>query len=125
MSATGNPFVHLELNTKDTAKAKAFYSGLFGWEFADMDMGEMGTYSTFKPSEGPGGGVFSVPQGHPGWLPYIGVEDVKAATEKAISLGATVHVGPQEIPHVGWMTIMSDPTGCTVAIFQPMPREAN
>ena len=34
-----NPFVHLELSTSDTAKAKQFYSGLFGWEFTDNDMG--------------------------------------------------------------------------------------
>ena len=27
-----NPFVHLELNTPDIAKAKAFYGALFGWD---------------------------------------------------------------------------------------------
>ncbi len=35
------------------------------------------------------------------------------------SLGATIHVGPQEIPNVGWFTVMADPTGRTIAIFQP------
>jgi predicted enzyme related to lactoylglutathione lyase len=120
MNAVGNPFVHLELNSADPAKAKAFYSALFGWEFTDNDMGPMGIYSTFKPAEGPGGGVASMPGGNPGWLAYIGVADVKASTEKAKELGATVHVGPQEIPNVGWMTILSDPAGATIAIFQPM-----
>jgi predicted enzyme related to lactoylglutathione lyase len=28
-------------------------------------------------------------------------------------------MGPQEIPTIGWMTIFQDPTGCTIAIFQP------
>jgi uncharacterized protein len=117
--AMANPFVHLELNTSDLSKSKEFYGGMFGWEFQDMDMGPMGIYSTFKPDTAPGGGMMVNPGGAPGWLSYIGVEDINAATEKARGLGATIHMGPHEIPNVGWMTIMSDPTGCAVAIFQP------
>ena len=30
-----NPFVHVELHTDDVAKAKAFYSRLFGWKLED------------------------------------------------------------------------------------------
>src|ERR1700744_4868337 len=105
-----NPFVHLELCPSDTAKAKSFYTGLFGWEFADMDMGGGMIYSTFKPSSGPGGGLFSLPGMPTFWLAYVGVEDINAATEKAKSLGATIHKGPQEIPHVGWFTVLVDPT---------------
>lgn len=113
-----NPFVHLELNTPDLSKAKAFYSALFGWQFQDNDMGPM-IYSTFKPDEGPGGGITSMPGGHHGWLAYVGVKDIEESTGKARSLGATIVLGPQEIPNIGWMTIMTDPTGCTIAIFQP------
>ena len=114
-----NPFVHLELNTPDLSKAKAFYGALFGWEFVDNDMGPAGIYSTFKPSEGPGGGVFSMPMGNQGWLPYVGVDDINQATDKARSLGASIVMGPQEIPNVGWMTLFKDPTGCNIAIFKP------
>ena len=32
----GNPFVHIELQTKDLAKAKEFYSKLFDWKLEDM-----------------------------------------------------------------------------------------
>ena len=113
-----NPFVHLELSTPDAAKAKAFYSELFGWTFTDNDMGPMGVYSTFKPSSGPGGGLFSLPGMPTHWLAYVGVEDINASTEKAKSLGATVHMGPHEIPNIGWMTILFDPTGAAIAIFQ-------
>ncbi len=114
-----NPFVHLELNTPDPAKAKEFYTGLFGWKFEDVAMGPGGIYSTFKPDTGPGGGMMSMPGGNPGWLSYVGVEDINVATEKAKSLGATVCIGPQEIPNVGWFTMITDPTGCTIAMFQP------
>jgi uncharacterized protein len=116
-----NPFVHLELCTGDTAKAKDFYSKLFGWEFTDNNMGPDMVYSTFKPSSGPGGGLFSMPGMPTFWLAYVGVEDIKAATEKAKSLGATVHKGPDEIPTVGWFTVLADPTGATIALFQANP----
>ena len=115
-----NPFVHLELNTPDLAKAKEFYGALFGWKFEDMQMGApAGIYSTFKPDTGPGGGMVSTPGGNHGWLSYVGVDDINASTEKARSLGATIQMGQVEIPNIGWMTIMADPTGCTIAMFQP------
>jgi uncharacterized protein len=116
-----NPFVHLELSTTDTKAAKAFYSGLFGWEFTDNDMGGGMIYSVFKPDTGPGGGLFSMPDMPTFWLPYVGVEEINAATDKAVSLGATIHKGPMEIPHVGWMTILVDPQGATIALFEPAP----
>jgi predicted enzyme related to lactoylglutathione lyase len=117
----GNPFVHLELATPDLGKAKAFYEGLFGWQFADQDMGQMGVYSTFKPASGPGGGAYSMPGMAPGWLAYVGVEDIDESTEKARTLGATIVRDVTEIPHVGWMSILVDPTGATIALFEPAP----
>src|ERR1700704_5034725 len=35
----GNPFVHVELNTTDIAKAKAFYGKLFDWQLEDFPAG--------------------------------------------------------------------------------------
>jgi predicted enzyme related to lactoylglutathione lyase len=113
-----NPFVHLELNTPDTAKAKEFYGKLFNWTFTDNDMGGGMVYSTFKPDSGPGGGMMSMPQAPTHWLPYIGVDDLKASTEKAKSLGATILMENQEVPDMGWFSIMTDPTGAMIAIWQ-------
>jgi uncharacterized protein len=113
-----NPFVHLELNTPDLAKAKEFYSALFGWTFTDMPM-PMGMYSTFKPDTGPGGGVMSLSDAPTGWLAYVGVDDISASTKKAKSLGAQVQVDSIEIPNVGWFSVLLDPTGARIALFQP------
>ncbi len=114
-----NPFVHLELNTPDLGKAKSFYGALFGWQFQDMDMGPASIYSTFKPDNGPGGGMVSMPNGNTAWLPYVGVEDIQASTDQARSLGAQVIHDVTEIPNVGWMSILVDPTGATIALFRP------
>ena len=113
-----NPFVHLELNTPDLDKAKAFYGELFGWKFEDMPM-PGGVYSTFKPDAAPGGGMAQMPEGPVMWTPYVGVDDIHAATDKALALGATATHVCHEIPGVGWMTILTDPTGAKIALFQP------
>ena len=60
-----------------------------------------------------------VPGAPSSWLPYVLVDDINAATAKATSLGAKVTVGPQEVPGIGWMTILTDPTGATIALWQP------
>ena len=112
------PFVHLELNTPDLAKAKDFYGKLVGWTFEDMDMGPGGTYSTFKPSTGPGGGMFTMPGGPTAWLPYIGVDNLKASTDKAESLGAKVIMREQPVPGHGIFSIIVDPTGANIALWE-------
>jgi predicted enzyme related to lactoylglutathione lyase len=51
-----NPFVHVELHTKDLPKARQFYSGLFGWELQDMPMpGGGGSYTMINGGAGIGG----------------------------------------------------------------------
>lgn len=113
------PFVHMELNTPDLAKAKDFYGQLCGWTFDDVDMGPpAGIYSVFKPSSGPGGGMYTMPGPPPAWLPYIGVDDLKASTDKAIALGAKVLMREQEVPGHGSFSMLVDPTGASIALWQ-------
>jgi predicted enzyme related to lactoylglutathione lyase len=38
-----------ELSTSDPIAAKKFYSGLFGWQIKDQDMGPQGVYTIFHP----------------------------------------------------------------------------
>jgi predicted enzyme related to lactoylglutathione lyase len=119
-----NAFVHIELNTTDLEKAKKFYGQLFEWELEDMDMGPSGTYTMVKPKAGTGGGMLKNPMpGAPSfWLAYVEVADVPAATAKAKSLGATIVKDTTEVPGAGWMSIITDPTGATLALWKPKPR---
>ena len=115
-----NPFVHVELNTTDLAKAKAFYGKLFDWELEDLPMGPGETYTIVKVGEGTGGGMMKHPvPGAPSlWLAYVLVGDVRAATDKARSLGAQVLKDVTEVPGMGWFTVLSDPTGAAFALWQ-------
>jgi predicted enzyme related to lactoylglutathione lyase len=115
-----NPFVHVELNTTDPGKAKDFYSQLFDWEMEDMQMGPSGTYTSIKVGDGTGGGLLKNPMpGVPSfWLAYVLVDDIGAATRKAESLGAKIVKDSIEVPNMGWLSIIADPTGAALGFWQ-------
>jgi predicted enzyme related to lactoylglutathione lyase len=116
-----HPFCHMELGSTDVAKSKTFYTDMFGWQIQDMDMGGGMTYSMFKPEgDGPGGGMMKhpVPGAPSSWLPYVLVDDIHAATKQATSLGAKVMKDVQEVPQMGWFSIILDPTGAALGLWQ-------
>ncbi len=115
-----NPFVHIELNTTDPAKAKSFYGSLFDWTLEDTDMGGGMIYTIIKVGEGTGGGLMKHPMpGAPSiWIPYILVSDVAASTAKAKSSGGTVIKDVSEVPNMGSFSIVQDPTGGVIGLWQ-------
>lgn len=115
----GNPFVHVELMTNDVGKAKAFYGKLFDWKLDDMPMPEM-TYTMIRVGEGTGGGLMPNPiPGAPSmFVPYVLVDDLKAAKTKAVSLGGNVMKDITEVPNAGSFVIINDPTGGVLGLWQ-------
>lgn len=113
----GNPFVHVELQTTDLAKAKAFYGQLLDWRLEEF---EGGAYTLIHVGEGVGGGMMQVPAPHipSNWQAYIAVDDVAATTQRAKDLGATVLCDKTEVPGMGWFSVIRDPTGAVVAFWQ-------
>jgi predicted enzyme related to lactoylglutathione lyase len=112
-----NPFVHIELGTKDLEKSKKFYAGLFDWKLEEIPGMD---YTIINVGEGTGGGMMQQPD--PAipdqWLPYILVDDVSASAQKAQSLGATVVKEVTEVPEMGWFSVMVDPTGAAFGLWQ-------
>jgi predicted enzyme related to lactoylglutathione lyase len=115
----GNPFVHVELMSTDTQKTKAFFGKLFNWNLEDMPM-PAGAYTMINVGSGTGGGIMQnpIPGAPSSWVPYVGVDDVKAATEKARQLGAKVMKEITEIPNMGSFSIITDPTGSMLGLWQ-------
>ena len=116
-----NPFVHVELQTRDLPKAKDFYARLFDWKLQDMPMQGGGSYTMIDVGGGTGGGmvVSPDPNAPPSWMAYVGVDDVRAMTEKARRLGAAICLDVTEVGEFGWMSVFTDPTGATLALWQP------
>jgi len=115
----GNPFVYVELHSTDTKKARDFYGAMFDWEFEAMET-PMGPYTFIKPGDGTPGGLAAHDgaNGPSHWLSYINVDDIDAATDKACSLGAELLQGKTQVPSMGWFTVLADPTGAKIALWQ-------
>ncbi|HTZ18646.1 MAG TPA: VOC family protein [Dissulfurispiraceae bacterium] len=112
-----NPFVHIELQTKDLEKSKKFYSDMFDWKLVDFPAMN---YTIINVGEGTGGGMMKKPDAAipDSWLPYILVDDVATATNKAQTLGATICKDVTEVPDMGWFSVITDPTGATFGLWQ-------
>jgi hypothetical protein len=115
-----NPFVHAELATTDIGKAKTFYASLFDWQLEDIDTGGGMIYTTIGVGEGTGGGMMAhpIPGEASAWMPYVLVDDINAATAKAVSLGATVLRDVMQVMDIGWLSIITDPTGARLGMWQ-------
>ena len=90
---------------------------MFDWQLEDIPGMD---YTLIKVGNGTGGGMMRNPvENSPSrWLAYVLVDDVAASTEKAKSLGATACKEVTEIPGFGWFSVITDPTGATLALWQ-------
>src|SRR5262245_16925594 len=115
-----------ELMTRNLPAAKTFYTKRVGWTTEEMNMGPAGTYTMWKKGETSAGGMMQMPNKPetanvpPHWLAYVTVENIDAATKKAQTLGAKVHVQPTDIPNIGKFSIIADPTGAALGLFQAL-----
>lgn len=118
---TPGTFVWHDLMTTDLDTAKKYYTDLLGWTYHEMDMGDAGMYPLILVGEmGQGGMVrLSEDDGIPShWMAYLCVDDVDARTERAQESGGQLHHGPMDIPDVGRFSVVSDPQGAAVSLFQ-------
>jgi hypothetical protein len=121
-NAEQGQFCWNELMTSDTAKAKEFYTKLFGWTVQDHDMKNM-TYTMFNQGEKGIGGMLQIPADKMGmvpshWMSYIMVDNVDEMTQKATGLGAQVKVPVTPIEGFGRFSVLMDPTGAHIALWE-------
>ena len=118
-----NPFIWQELVTPDQETSGVFFSKLFGWGLKKVDAGEFGTYTLFQKDGQDIAGMMNPTPDTPGessyWHSYISVDDVDSCAKKTIALGGKVLVQPHDVPDVGRICAVSDPTGAVVHLMQP------
>ena len=113
---TSHPVVHLELHTGDLARARDLYAELCGWPAESIGM-RQGAYLALGLGGGLGGGIVECATPRPVWLPYVKVEEIAAATDRARQLGAAVLLEPREGP-AGWRSVVATATGGELAFWQ-------
>jgi predicted enzyme related to lactoylglutathione lyase len=121
-------FCWTEIASNDAEKCKAFYTAVFGWDFKRSDAtaeGEMDYNEFATGGDNPVGGLYQI---NPDWfggnappphfMTYVAVDDVDANAKVAAELGGKIVRGPMDIPNVGRMCMIEDPTGAKFCTFQ-------
>jgi hypothetical protein len=118
-------FCWVDLATSEAAGAKKFYSELFGWKLADTPAGPDMVYTMAQMRDKPVAALYEMSQEMksqgipPHWLSYVSVSDVDESAAKAKALGGQVLMAPADVMEAGRMALIQDPTGATVALWQP------
>jgi predicted enzyme related to lactoylglutathione lyase len=110
-----------ELYVDDIERAKSFYSEVFRWTTSELDMGAGRSYTMFSLGDQQRAGALTKPPGMQApahWLVYILSDDVDGHAAKAKELGAQVFMEPFDIPTVGRLAILADPTGAPFGLFK-------
>ena len=118
-------FVWTEIASNNADKCQAFYNTVFGWNFKTGNAASGMDYREFTTGgDNPAGGLYQI---NPEWfggnpppphfMIYVAVDDVDANAEKAKELGGKVHK-VLDVPNVGRMAIIEDPTGAMIATFR-------
>ncbi|HEY5994681.1 MAG TPA: VOC family protein [Gallionellaceae bacterium] len=122
--AEQNPFIWHELVTPDQPRSGAFFSALFGWTRKEVDAGPFGTYTLFQINGEDVAGMMNPTPDTPGqesfWHAYIAVEDVDECARRAPLLGGRLVVPPHDVPDVGRICVVADPTGAVAHLMQPL-----
>jgi predicted enzyme related to lactoylglutathione lyase len=116
ISVAPTPLVHLELHTRDQARARRFYSQLCAWESEWIDAGN-GSYLALELGA-VSGGLVECGLPHSMWLPYVEVAEIAEMTDRARQLGATVMLEPREGP-AGWRSVVTSPDCGEIAFWEP------
>jgi uncharacterized protein len=120
-------FCWTEFATDDLAACQTFYAEVFGWQFKKSDATGMDLqYLEFGTDpEKPFGGLFEMKaEWYGGELPkphssiYIAVDDADAVASQAFELGATIVSPPCDVPNVGRIAVIEDPTGGKFCIIK-------
>jgi hypothetical protein len=122
MTTSPSRFVWYELMTRDADEAANFYRDVAGWSVQKSAMPDM-DYILFNAGPAQVAGAFALSKealaggARPGWVGYVGVDNVDLAAADVKAAAGTVYRGPDDIPGVGRFAMVADPQGAAFALF--------
>jgi predicted enzyme related to lactoylglutathione lyase len=125
-----NALLWVELHVPDPEAAISFYRGLFGWRSQEMQPPGM-TYRVLSirdgdQQEGSFGGVAPLQgeQEETRWVPYFAVADADTTVTAVRENGGTVLMPATDVPDVGRIAWLADPSQAVFAVLKPNPRQS-
>ena len=121
---THGVFSWVEYHGSDHAAARAFYETVLGWTVTDMPMADGSSYPGIMVGEQPVGGFMPRPaEGGSSWLAYVTVDDVDTRVAAVGDAGGAVMQEPFDVPGVGRIAFVQDPTGARLGFIAYEPKE--
>jgi predicted enzyme related to lactoylglutathione lyase len=111
--------VHLEIPAGDTAKAREFWSGLFGWQWQEFE-GSPTEYHMTRFTETSGGAIYAADGSARGPRVYFDVDDNQASAGQVKELGGEADE-PMPVPGMGWFATCKDNEGNDFGLWQNDP----
>jgi uncharacterized protein len=107
----------IEIPVRDLNRAADFYAGVFGWSFEHDDLASSWFFTT--PGVGPMGAITTDrPSARDGLRIVVAVDDVSAATRRAIAHGGgAADIDTSVSLDVGEFKLLIDPDGNRLFIF--------
>jgi hypothetical protein len=114
-------FVWADLFTTDIAKARSFYTGLFGWDWRQVssarpygmfyqdDIAVSGLALRDPPDEG---------QAYGTWVYYASVDDVASVETAVAGRGGEALLPRRSMPERGEFAILADPDGAIIGVLR-------
>ncbi len=112
-------FSWVDLSTSDADGAKAFYGGLFGWEFEDSEIPGGGVYTMCHVQGDAVAAIVQQDQQPEHWNNYVTVTSADETTSEAQQLGANVFEKPFDVMDAGRMAVFADPGGAVLCVWEP------
>lgn len=114
-------FTWNELARSDPGRARRFYADVFGWTFEPFRL-PGGDYWVARAGDTTVGGLGGLDTGPPGlttsaWVSWIEVDDVDEVLSRASAAGGAIVEAPSDVPQVGRVAILRDPTGALVGLL--------
>lgn len=108
-----NEFLWFHNSSEKPTESAKFYEKLLGWKADDGPAG----MTMLAGKAGPFAAILAKTAKIAGWVPYVQVDDVTAATQRAVKLGAELLEDETRGP-AGTYSVVRDPGGATLALWQ-------
>lgn len=118
-------FCWVDLAATDARLAQYFYGELFGWT-SRQDTANGGVFTRLALGGREVGSVYQLQRAHlergvpSHWTPYVRVDDIDAVTSQTTALGGEVMVEPVVITDMARVSIIVDPVGAHLGLWQPL-----
>ena len=108
---------HIDVPVSDLKAAQSFYSGLFGWNIAEVP-GFEGYPMWQAPNTISGGGLAPRDDSFTQPRSYVEVDSIDETLAKVTESGGTVVMEKSPISETSWYAVFNDPDGNTIGLYE-------